>query len=76
MSQIDLIDRLNEINCPTLATVADQDHGTPPELAKIIAANLPGAELKIIPGAAHIATIKQTEIYHRNMMDFYSRVAK
>ena len=76
IAQIDLMDRLKEIKCPTLVTVGDQDHGTPPEMARIIAANLPGAELKIIPDAAHIANIEQTEIDTRNMMDFYSRVAK
>ena len=76
IAQIDVMDRLKEINCPTLVTVGDQDHGTPPEMARIIAANLPGAELKIIPDAAHIANIEQTEIYNRNMMEFYSRVAK
>ena len=75
IAQIDVTDRLKEINCPTLVTVGDQDHGTPPEMAKIIAANLPGAELKIIPGAAHIANIEQTGIYNRNMMAFYARVA-
>ena len=76
IAQIDLMDRLKEIKCPTLVTVGDQDHGTPPEMAKIIHENLPGSELCIIPDAAHIANIEQTEIYNRNMMEFYSRVAK
>ena len=75
ISQIDVMDRLKEIKCPTLVTVGDQDHGTPPEMAKIIHENLPGSELFIIPDAAHIASIEQKDVFNKMLGDFLAKVS-
>ena len=58
----------------TLVTVGDQDHGTPPEMAKLIHENLPGSELFIIPDAAHIASIEQKDVFNKMLGDFLARV--
>jgi 3-oxoadipate enol-lactonase len=76
ISKIDLTARLKEINCPTLIIVGDQDAGTPPEMAREIHANLPGSELKVIPSAAHLSNIEQTQAFNDALSTFYRRVAR
>ena len=74
ISKIDVTDRLHEIECPTLVVVGEQDMGTPPAMARAIAENLPGAELKIIPSAAHLSNIEQAQIFNDAVMRFLDRV--
>lgn len=75
ISKIDLLDRLQEITCPVLVMVGDQDHGTPPEMARQIHANLPGSELLIIESAAHLSNIEQPEVFNKALLGFLDRVA-
>ncbi len=73
IAKIDVLDRLKEINCPALVIVGDQDHGTPPEMARQIHANLRGSELLIIKSAAHLSNVEQSEIFTRAMTGFLDR---
>jgi 3-oxoadipate enol-lactonase len=75
IAKIDTLDRLHEIDCPTLILVGDQDHGTPPEMARQIHANLPKSELVIIENAAHISNVEQPAFFNRQMVDFLARYA-
>lgn len=76
ISKVDYLDRLKEIRIPALVMVGEHDHGTPPEAARIIHQNLAGSELKIIPSAAHLSNIEQTEEFNKAMTAFYDRVAR
>jgi 3-oxoadipate enol-lactonase len=76
IAKLDLLDRLKEIECPTLVIVGEEDPGTPPEAAKLIQANIPGAELVIIPSAAHLSNVEQAEAFNKALTKFYDRVAK
>jgi 3-oxoadipate enol-lactonase len=73
IAQLDLVDRLKEIKCPTLVIVGDQDHGTPPAMARQIHDNLPGSELLVIGEAAHISSVEQAEVFNRALLDFLER---
>lgn len=73
IAKIDLLDRLQEIDCPALVIVGDQDHGTPPEMARQIHANLRGSELLIIPSAAHLSNVEQPEVFNRALLDFLGK---
>jgi 3-oxoadipate enol-lactonase len=55
-------------------TVGDQDHGTPPDMARAIHANLPGSSLAIIESAAHISNIEQSEVFNKNLINFLDNV--
>ena len=48
--------------------------GTPVAAAQAIQANLPGAELLVIPSAAHISNIEQTAVFNVAIRDFLTRV--
>ena len=75
IAKVDVLDRLHQIRCPTLVIVGEEDPGTPPEAAKLIQANIPGAELVIIPSAAHLSNIEQAEVFNRALLSFYDRIA-
>jgi 3-oxoadipate enol-lactonase len=76
ISKVDYLDRLKEIKVPALIIVGEQDHGTPPEAARVIQQNLPGSELKVIPSAAHISNVEQAQVFNDSMLGFLSRVAR
>lgn len=63
-------DRLAAIRTPTLVLVGDQDAGTPPAMARLLANTIPGAELAIIPDAAHLSCIEQATAFNRLLLDF------
>jgi 3-oxoadipate enol-lactonase len=56
--------------------VGEQDHGTPPEAAKLIQANIASSELIVIPSAAHLSNVEQAEAFDRALLSFYDRVAR
>jgi 3-oxoadipate enol-lactonase len=71
--KLNLTARLKEIKCPALVIVGEQDPGTPVAMAKEIHDNLPGSELVIIPDAAHLSNIEQTQAFDRALLDFIAR---
>lgn len=73
ISKVDVLDRLPEIQCPVFIMVGEHDHGTPPEMARQIHANLPGSELQVIPSAAHLSNIEQPEIFNRALVEFLEK---
>jgi 3-oxoadipate enol-lactonase len=74
IAKVDFLDRLKEIDCPTLVMVGDQDHGTPPEMARQIQAHIRGSELVIIPSAAHLSNVEQPEAFNEAVTSFLERV--
>ena len=75
IAKVDVLDRLHEIKCPTLVIVGEDDPGTPPEAAKLIQSNIPGAELVIIPAAAHLSNVEQADAFNKALTAFYDRIA-
>jgi 3-oxoadipate enol-lactonase len=70
ISKIDLLDRLHEIRCPTLILVGEHDHGTPPEMSRLMHQNITGSQLVIIADAAHISNIEQEEFFNATVKEF------
>jgi pimeloyl-ACP methyl ester carboxylesterase len=54
---------LASIRCPTLVLAGDGDGDelTPPDLAKEIAAGIPGASLAIVPDCGHLSTMEKPD---------------
>jgi 3-oxoadipate enol-lactonase len=75
IAKVDTLDRLKEINSPVFIIVGEEDHGTPPAMARAIHENLPGSELKIIHSAAHLSNVEQAQVFNEAMMGFLGRVA-
>lgn len=75
IAKIDVLDQLSSIDCPALVIVGDQDHGTPPEMAKQIQANLRGSQLLIIESAAHLSNVEQPAVFNAALTKFLAGVA-
>lgn len=61
ISELDTVPRLGRIRVPTLVLTGDADVAAPPEAARLIAENIPGAHVRILPGAPHMAPFEQPE---------------
>lgn len=57
----DFRERLGEIAVPTLVVSARDDPATPPEHGRLLAGNIPHAEVATISGAAHLANVERPD---------------
>ena len=62
LAAMDLRDDLPRIFASTRVIAAAEDQSTPPEQSEEIARRIPGADLVVIPNAAHLANVEQPEI--------------
>ena len=63
---------LDAIRAPTLVIAGADDVATPPEDGAFLAESIPGAELVVLPGAAHLANVEQPERFDRALLAFLS----
>ena len=61
-------------NTPTLVIVGSEDRLTPPDVARAMAAAIPGATLVEVAGAGHLPTLERPEVTTAAMQDFISRL--
>ncbi len=67
--EMDLSGRLGAIQAPTLVIAGAEDPATPPHHAEFIRDSIPGAQLVVIPQAAHLANVEQPEAVTRALLD-------
>ena len=67
-------ERVAAIRVPTLVLVGDQDTITPPELSQQLADAIPGAEMKVLAGAGHLANIERPGDFNDSIEAFIGRV--
>ena len=70
----DVTNELCTIVCPTLIIVGDEDRTTPMTCARIIQANIAGAELVIIPECGHSSALEKPEQVVAVMKQFYTKL--
>src|SRR5438445_627793 len=58
---------------PTHFVVGEHDRLPTVALARTMAADVPGAELTVIPDAGHLSNIENAEVFNRSVMDFLLR---
>jgi 3-oxoadipate enol-lactonase len=61
LASLDLRPRLGDIRNPTLVACGAIDQTTPPALARELAARIPGAAYREIPGSGHCPMLEQPE---------------
>ena len=66
----DSLPLLKRISCPTRVIVGEWDQATPPSDAALMADQIPGARLAVIPGAAHLANLEQPELFTQIVRSF------
>lgn len=70
----DSVSLLSTIACPTLIIVGELDLATPPSDARVMSEQIPGAQLKIIPGAAHLPNLEQPEAFNDAVRSFLASI--
>src|SRR5882757_10081183 len=75
LAELDLRPQLGEVRVPVLVLVGEHDEATPPPMSHELAAGLPQARLKIIPGCAHVPQLQAPAAFLAAIGDFLSPAA-
>jgi 3-oxoadipate enol-lactonase len=67
-----VVNRLNDIKCPTLMITSDEDF-VPVSVKEGYASKIPAAELVVINNSRHAAPRERTEEFNNILLDFVSR---
>jgi 3-oxoadipate enol-lactonase len=70
---MDLRELITGIRAPTLVIVGQDDPATPPEKAEEIQRRIPGAQLEVVPDAAHLLNIEQDVVFDAALMSLLDR---
>jgi 3-oxoadipate enol-lactonase len=68
--RLDFLNRLGDINLPTQIVVGEQDPGTPVAESEAIHRRIKSSRLAIIPSAAHLCNIEQSETFNHILLGF------
>ena len=68
--RLNYLNRLSAIQKPTLIMVGADDYGTPVAASEAMHAQIKGSKLVVIPDAAHLSNIEQTQIFNDNLITF------
>ena len=68
--EVPSIQRLSEINVPTLVVVGDRDVADIQEIANTLEANVTGARKVVVTGAGHIINMEKPKEFNRIVLDF------
>lgn len=69
-SEINFTDQLNSITTPTMVIMGELDILKPRKYAEIIAGEIPGAELVLIPHAGHAVCLEQPAAFNSAVLGF------
>lgn len=72
--RIDSVPLLKQITCPTQIIVGELDLPTPPADAKLMADQIPGARLVVIPAAAHLSNLEEPDQFNATVRSFVLHV--
>ena len=70
----DYLERIKFMNVPSLVVGAELDVAVPQEHARQLAAGLPQAELKLIPGAGHMVNLEEPDRFNQVLLDFLGKI--
>jgi pimeloyl-ACP methyl ester carboxylesterase len=68
MTRADSRPGLGAIKCPTVVLVGDSDEATPPDLAREMAAGIPGAKLVVVAECGHLSTIERPDAVNKALV--------
>lgn len=70
MGRPDSTPGLSGLSCATLVVVGEQDEITPVAEAEVMQRAIPRSTLSVIPGAGHLSSLEQPEVFSRALGDF------
>ncbi len=72
IADLQTLDRLGEVRCPTLVVVGDRDPSTPPPCSAAIAAAIPQARHVVVPNASHLIHLECPDVTNALVLEFLS----
>lgn len=72
----DIRDRLKDIHQPTLVLAGEEDQATPVEVNKILAENMPGAEMRVITDVGHFYQLEKPREFTDVVRQFVERITR
>jgi len=75
-AETDLTEDLSRITCPTLVLCGERDNPLNRSAARRIAATVPGAQLRFIPGAGHVWNLEQPDRFNSELLRFVDAVER
>jgi 3-oxoadipate enol-lactonase len=66
----DSVPHLHTITCPTLVVIGEEDTTTPFADAQLMASEIPGARLVVIPAAGHLSNMEQPDVFNEVVKGF------
>lgn len=73
IEKFDATDRLKEIKAPTLVLVGDEDILIPVRCSEELAAKIPKAELKVLPGCGHVLNFENAKEFNETILKFLEK---
>lgn len=70
VADVDWLDALHRITCPTLVLAGALDVGATPAMAQAIQQRIPGARLEVFENASHLSPLEQPAAFQRAVHDF------
>jgi 3-oxoadipate enol-lactonase len=70
VANVDWLDRLARVSCPTLVIAGARDAGAPPAMGRAIADRIPGATLHVIEDASHLSVLETPDEFRRTVAGF------
>jgi 3-oxoadipate enol-lactonase len=64
---------LHKINAPTLVMVGKQDILKPRKYSEVIAREIPGPELVVVPDSGHALCLEQPDVFNALVLGFLAR---
>lgn len=72
----ELYDQLPKIQCPTLVVTGELDQGSTPEMANLMAKQIPHSEVAIFPGIKHMLPIEAAESLNQLLLSQFEKYSK
>jgi 3-oxoadipate enol-lactonase len=73
-SRTDTTDALPGIKAPTLILVGEHDTLSPPSASQEMHNRIPNSEIHVIPNAAHMSNLENSEAFNKHLLDFLGRL--
>jgi 3-oxoadipate enol-lactonase len=70
LARADVARSTAELRCPVLAIAGAEDGATPPEVVRAMAATIPGASFRVIPGVGHLPCVEAPETFAALVVPF------
>lgn len=73
-SRTDTTESLPAIKAPTLILVGEHDALTPPSASQEMHNKIPNSEIHLIPNAAHLSNLENSEEFNKHLLNFLGRL--